>query len=78
MAGERERWEYRMLPERLANQIDALGAEGWELVAPMMTAHGSVLYLRRRGPDFRERVTLEQKRRYYAQLGVQPGGEASS
>ena len=61
MAGERERWEHLVLPAAERARLNDLGAEGWALVAAGEDGGGSVLYLRRRAPDFRERVTLEQR-----------------
>ncbi len=70
MSGEIPTWEYRTIdaldPEL---DLDALGRDGWELVA----AHGAasrVLYFKRPAPSFRERVTLDQKREVYAHLGL--------
>jgi hypothetical protein len=49
--------------------LDALGRDGWELAG---TAAGEepVLLFKRPRPSFREQVTLDQKRRYYAQWGL--------
>jgi hypothetical protein len=67
-------WEYRVTDPLPEGELNALGADGWELVA--VTADR--LYLKRPRPDFREQVTLDQKRRYYALWGQDgdPSSEA--
>jgi hypothetical protein len=64
-------WEYRT--ERSADtlDLDAMGREGWELVG--VTAGEGVMVFKRPGLSFRERVTLDQKRRYYALWGIEMG-----
>jgi hypothetical protein len=66
-------WEYRK--SRDEGELGALGREGWELVAVLRgTVEGEVVfYFKRPGPDFREEVTMDQKRHYYGLLGVQAG-----
>ncbi len=73
MVGDWSGWEYRTadgLDPTL--DLDALGREGWELVAAVAAAGGEdrVLYFKRPAPTFRERVTLDQKRRVYAVVGM--------
>ena len=64
-------WEYYMASGAVdAPTLDALGAAGWELVG---VGPEGVLYFKRPALDFRERVTLEQKRRYYGVWGVAAG-----
>jgi hypothetical protein len=64
-------WEYRRTEH--FEDLAALGHEGWELVA-VVPAPGApqqaTFYLKRPAPDWRERVTQDQKRRYYALLGI--------
>ncbi len=60
-------WEYLTLIERDDTDLNALGAEGWELTG----VSGMKLYFKRPATSFRERVTLDQKRHYYGMLGVQ-------
>ncbi len=63
------RWEYRIVASQA--ELDRLGGEGWGIVSvvvePDSGAH--TCYLGRAAQSFRDRVTLEQKRRYYASLG---------
>ena len=66
-------WEY--LTTRNDDELDALGREGWELVAVRPDEAGATFYLKRPGRDFRERVTLDQKRHYYKLLGIQLSGD---
>jgi hypothetical protein len=49
-----------------------LGREGWELAGVGGTRDDPLLYLKRPGHDFRERVTIEQRSRYYESLGIDP------
>jgi hypothetical protein len=69
---ERPTFEYLVLPEGASGRLRELGLEGWELVAQEGPPDARVLYLKREGPDFRERVTLDQRRRYYESLGLDP------
>ena len=76
MSGEPTTWEYRIVDEQDEPDLAALGREGWELVG-VADGDGAVrLYFKRPGLDFRERVTLDQKRRYYGLWGkmVDPRG----
>lgn len=62
MSSDHERWEYHVehSDEPLAQQhLNDLGAAGWELVAALPTA-GHYIF-KRAAPDFRERVTLDQR-----------------
>ena len=63
-------WEYRKCLD--FGELEALGREGWELVAvlPAGTEAEAIFYLKRPAPNFRERVTEEQKRHYYRPFGV--------
>ena len=63
-------WEYLTLPERERERLNALGSEGWELVGVGGDADEGVLYLKRPALDFRERVTMDQRGRYYEALGL--------
>jgi hypothetical protein len=64
------RWEYHK--SRNESELEALGREGWELVAvlPGGQAGGAIFYFKRPAHDFREEVTLDQKRRYYAAMNI--------
>lgn len=66
-------WEYLTLPESRTDELNSLGQVGWELVGLSNRPEGSVFYLKRRLPSFRELVTLEQRRTYYASLGREVG-----
>ena len=63
-------WEYLTIPDAERDRLASLGREGWELVACGGDDAGRVLYLKRPAPSFRERVTVEQRSRYYAALGL--------
>ena len=61
----KSRWTYRV--EVVAERIDpdtlnALGADGWELIAVRGSGEGeSELIFKRPAPDFRTQVTLDQR-----------------
>lgn len=59
-------WEYLVLLEQEADDLNALGRQGWELAG---VGHGA-LYFKRPAPSFRERVTLDQKRHVYGMRGL--------
>ena len=64
-------WEYRTADALdPALDLDALGRDGWELVATAAVTSVPTLYFKRPAPTFRERVTLDQKRRYYEAMGL--------
>lgn len=65
-------WEYLTIPERERHTLSALGQEGWELAAVGGSRDEPLLYLKRRGQDLRERVTSEQRNRYYESQGLDP------
>jgi hypothetical protein len=60
MSGRHDRWEYHI--ETTAHpevaRLNALGADGWELVA--VHPDGSLLF-KRLAPNLRERITLAQR-----------------
>jgi len=71
-------WEYRSVFEPDAALLADFGSDGWELVAVTGDEGRQRFHFKRPGLDFRERVTLEQKARYYAMLGVaEATGEAA-
>ena len=71
MSGEIPTWEYRTIDALDPDlDLDALGRDGWELVAALDLAGVPTLYLKRPGPGFRERVTLDQKHEVYARFGL--------
>lgn len=62
-------WDYKVV----AGVVDlaALGQAGWELVSVVASTEGApAFYFKRPAPSFRDRVTLDQKRRYYGLLGI--------
>ncbi len=66
MTGPIRRWSYHVLrPEGAidTDQLDALGADGWELVAavPDRDTGTPSLVFKRPAPDFRARITLDQR-----------------
>ncbi len=58
MTAQRTAWEYLTAPE---GEVDlaALGRDGWEMAG---VGPGGTLYFKRPAPDFRERITLDQRR----------------
>jgi hypothetical protein len=64
-------WEY--CKTRDEAELEALGREGWELVAVVggKTESEVVFYFKRPAHDFREEVTMDQKRHYYGLMGIQ-------
>ena len=58
-------WEYLVIPELDRHRLSGLGEEGWELVGLGGSSDERLLYLKRPEQDFRERVTIEQRTRYY-------------
>jgi len=70
VSGEDPGWDYRWLDASNERELDALGALGWDLVLSVPDADGDRLCLKRPRLTFRERVTLDQKRRVYAERGV--------
>lgn len=63
------RWEYRIATSQA--EVERLGGEGWGIVAVVAAPDNGThtYYLGRTAQSFRDRVTLEQKRRYYASVG---------
>lgn len=59
-------WEYLTVPAVPAPDLAALGEDGWELVGVGGPPEAQTLFFKRPARSFRERVTLDQKRRYYA------------
>ena len=68
-----ETWEYHTAVLQPGNeeQLNRLGSQGWELVAvvPEGKLARPTFYFKRPALNFKERVTLEQKHRYYRQWG---------
>lgn len=54
-------WEYQLEPTAAldTNRLNELGQQGWELVAVLQESGKAVF--KRPGPDYRERITLEQR-----------------
>lgn len=65
----REHWQHLVLPANAADQLTELGAEGWQLIGAGEADGQPVLYLKRRAPGFKERVTLEQRAAVFAAGG---------
>jgi hypothetical protein len=59
-------WEYRVVVALKDEGLNELGSDGWELVG----VSGDSFVFKRPGLSFKERVTLDQKQRYYALLNV--------
>jgi len=58
------RWRYRVevVAQVDADELNGLGAEGWELVAvtPLDQSRSELIF-KRPAPDFRSRITLDQR-----------------
>jgi hypothetical protein len=63
-------WEY--YTSRDDSELETLGRQGWELVSVLPGEAGGAptFYFKRPAHDFREEVTLDQKRRYYSQMDI--------
>ena len=71
MSGPLQTWDYLVVPADPTPDLARLGQAGWELVGTGASPGGPTsLYFKRPALGFRERVTLDQKRRAYAQFGV--------
>lgn len=64
----RPSWEYKLVSRELITGLDPLGAEGWEVVSDNKDL--DILILKRPGLTFQEQVTLDQRRRYFAEWGI--------
>jgi hypothetical protein len=62
-------WEYLTVDDR-APDLAELGRAGWELVAVVARPGGDTFYFKRPQPPFRDRVTTDQRNRYYQQRGL--------
>lgn len=60
------KWEFRTIDAGDEASLRNLGDEGWELVS----AHAGTWILKRQAIDFRDRVTMDQRRRYFAQWDI--------
>ncbi len=58
MTAQRTAWEYLTVSEAEVD-LAALGRDGWELAG---VGPSGTLYFKRPAPDFRERITLDQRR----------------
>jgi hypothetical protein len=65
-------WEYHVSMDLSEGSLNQLGTSGWELVS----VENGTYYFKRPLPSFREQVTLDQKRRYYALWNVANSEEA--
>jgi hypothetical protein len=61
------KWHYWVEEAPDLERLNQLGDDGWELVG----LEGSSFYFKRPASDFREQVTLDQKRRYYATWAIE-------
>ncbi|MGH2613682.1 MAG: hypothetical protein ACRDJC_00445 [Thermomicrobiales bacterium] len=72
MSARQAIWDYLVISEDERDRLPALGREGWELVGVGGCPDERLLYLKREGPDLRERVTLDQRKHYFKSLGLDP------
>ena len=63
-------WEYLIVQQPEA--LPSLGLDGWELVSVVLIDNHPNHYLKRPAPDFRQRLTEDQRKHAYAQLKVEP------
>ena len=61
-------WEYRIEREIPLETLDVLGRQGWELIESSENRY----VFKRPALSFVERVTIEQRARYYESLGLDP------
>jgi hypothetical protein len=66
-----QRWKYRVEMAIQIDKLNALGAEGWEL-AGVDERDRTKFIFKRPAHSFVERVTLEQRARYYESIGLDP------
>ncbi len=64
-------WEYRVASAISVEVLDELGRDGWELVATG-DSEATGFVFKRPAQSFVERVTREQRARYYEVLGLDP------
>lgn len=68
-------WNYRVIDDVTESSLNALGEDGWEIVASIGTLR---VIAKRPALDFREQVTLDQRRRYFGYLGLNEPDEGVS
>lgn len=68
-------WEY--LTQGPGADLDALGADGWELVAVISSANGERFYFKRERGEATARFTREQKEAFFAARGATPTQQAA-
>jgi hypothetical protein len=61
-------WEYQVVTSGDDTDLETLGKAGWELVG----VDAGQWYLKRRAMSFRDRVTQDQRRRYFSSWGIDP------
>jgi hypothetical protein len=73
MVEHMQRWEYHLEPNPTipSDRLNKLGAAGWKL-SGVDNREGTTYIFRRPAQSFVERVTLEQRARYYKSLGLAP------
>ena len=59
-------WTYLSATNSDDAELTRLGAAGWELCG----VEGGTFYFKQPAPSFRDRITLDQKRRYFAEWGL--------
>lgn len=63
-------WEYIIVQQPEA--LNDYGLEGWELVSVVQVANHLNHYFKRPAPDFRQRLSEEQRQQVYAQFKRDP------
>src|SRR5204862_7825355 len=76
--GRMTTWEYHKTSSD--GELGKLGREGWELVGVVPDSAGgdAILYFKRPALNFRERVTMEQKRHYYGLMVIKLNEEGQN
>ena len=65
------KWQYRIQRGDLSQEaLDELGQQGWDLVSVIANDDEPHFYFKRPYPSLAERITLEQRERYFGEWGV--------
>jgi hypothetical protein len=68
-----QKHEFRLLDEEAVDELSVLGEDGWQVVAVLPGKLGALtrLVLSRPTLSFQERVTMNQRQRYFASSGIE-------
>lgn len=62
-------WEYTILSRNALASLNSLGAEGWQMITDTKDPDTDFI-LKRPKRTFQEQVTLDQRKRYFAEWGI--------